>query len=88
MKLPPKVYFVPVVMRYILLILTTIALSFLFSSVFPLPAAFQSYLEFAYYSIAVLLVVSVIVLGEFFMFSQGVKDFCMRIISLIKGKYS
>jgi O-antigen/teichoic acid export membrane protein len=77
----PKYYFIPVIKRHLLIVANVIGLSVLFNLF--LPSVFSSYLEFFLYGLLIFIVVSILLWGEFCLFSQGMRDFNVRIISLM-----
>lgn len=85
LKVSAKRYFFPVIMRHALLLADILLMAFVFDRV--LPKVFANYLEFSVYAIIVFAIVSVIILGEFWLFSQGVRDFGKRIFGIVRGKY-
>lgn len=85
LKVSPHKYFKPVILRHILLFADIMLLSLLFDRI--LPYAFSSYLEFFEYAIMVFTIVSVLIVGEFWLISEGVRDFGKRMFSVIKGNY-
>ena len=85
LKVSPQKYFIPVILRHVLLFVDIIILSLFFDRI--LPYAFSNYLEFFGYAIMVFIIVFALILGEFWLFSQGVRDFSKRMYSVIRGKY-
>lgn len=77
LKMQPLDYFIPVIKRHILLLVDMIVLYFLFNNL--IPHSFNNYIEFFVYTIIVLIVSSVVIIGEFYLFSQGMKDFINRL---------
>lgn len=86
LKMSPVHYFIPVIKRHLLLLADLLFLVLLFDRVLPL--AFGSYIEFFAYAIGVFLIVSVLIIGEFWFFSTGIRDFGQRVVLLAKGKFS
>lgn len=78
-------YFIPVTLRYVILLFDVIILSIFFDII--LPREFSSYTEFILYSLLVFCIVTIIIVGEFFCFSQGIRDFTLRIKSIIKASH-
>ena len=85
LSIKPSMYFLPVLYRHLLLFLHIFLLSFLFDKI--LPIAFTNYVECFIYSCIVLLIVSVSTFAEFYLFSQGIRDFVKRLYSLAQGRY-
>ena len=81
----PVKYFLPVIFRHILLFVDILLLSLLFDHF--LPTAFSNYFEFLVDATAVFIIVFIVIFGEFWLFSQGVRDFSKRLVLLVKGKY-
>lgn len=79
-KRSPKLYFIPVIKRHLIVMADVIGLSFLFDWL--LPTAFSSYFEFILYGALTFIVVAVVFIGEFSIFSQGMRDFNQRLIKL------
>ena len=78
---PPKSYFLPVLRRHILILLNVSCMSILFDNI--LPISFSNYIEFAFYGFLTFIIVSSIIWAEFCFFSQGMRDFNRRILSII-----
>lgn len=77
LKMQPLEYFIPVLKRNILLLVDMVLLYFIFNKL--IPHSFNNYIEFFVYTIIVLLISSVVIIGEFYLFSQGMKDFIYRL---------
>ena len=84
-KADAKTYFIPVIARHLLLLLDIILLSILFSYI--IPESFSSYLEFMLYALLVGAIISIVIFGEFLIFSQGIRDFATRLVSIARGRY-
>ena len=82
---PSKLYFLPIIYRHLLIIFDVILLHYIFGLF--LPSLMHSYLQFFFYGFIVFIIVSIIILGEFLLFSQGIRDFINRMILLHKGKF-
>lgn len=85
MKSPVGVYFRRVIFRYVIVVVDVVALTWLFKMF--LPHRFSGYMEFSFYALIVLCIVSLMVFGEFFMFSQGTRDFSKRIWGVLHHKF-
>lgn len=81
LKIRPIKYFIPVIKRHILLIADMVLFFYLLRN--HIPHAFNNYIEFIIYTIIVLIISSIIIVGEFYLFSQGVRDFAKRITFVI-----
>lgn len=86
LKSSVMIYFRRVVFRYIVIVIDVIAFDYLFA--FFLPHRFSSYFVFGGYSLVVAIIVTVFVFGEFLCFSQGTRDFFVRIKGVIQHKYN
>ena len=86
LKSSVMIYFRRVVFRYIVIVIDVIAFDYLFA--FFLPHRFSSYFVFGGYSLVVAIIVTVFVFGEFLCFSQGTRDFFLRIKGVIQHKYN
>ena len=80
-KQNPKNYFIPVAKRHILLFVNIVSLSFLFDKI--LPQAFPSWLSFILLGSLTFGIVFILFWGEFWIFSQGMRDFNKRIKWLV-----
>lgn len=78
-------YFRRVTFRYGVIVADVVALTWLFD-IF-LPHRISSYVTFAGYALAVLVVVTALVFGEFLLFSQGTRDFMARISGVLHHKF-
>lgn len=86
LKHSPKSYFIPVIKRHLLIFVNVVGLSFLFDWL--LPDAFINYTAFLLYASLTLIIVSVLLWGEFSLFSQGMRDFNQRIYKLLARRSS
>lgn len=77
LKIPPLAYFIPVLKRHILLLVDFVILYLLLNSM--IPPLFDSYIEFIAYAIIVLIISAIFIVGEFYLFSQGMRDFINRL---------
>ena len=80
-KTNPINYFVPVIKRHILLFVDLVLFFYLFRSI--IPHTFDNYIEFFAYTAVVITISSAIIISEFYLFSQGVRDFIKRTTSLV-----
>lgn len=85
LKLSVLIYFRRVIFRYIVVIVDVIALTYLFDII--LPHRIANYFAFAGYAMMVFVIVSVVLFGEFMIFSQGTRDFFKRISGVIHHKF-
>lgn len=85
LSIKPSQYFFPIIKRHLLLFLDIVLLSLFFDRI--IPVAFANYGQFFVYSIIVFFIVAITILGEFFFFSQGIRDFGVRILKIIHKKY-
>lgn len=85
LNMPAKKYFIPVAFRHALLLVNILFFSY-FYDLF-LPKSFVSYFEFAIYALIVVAITSIVLLSEFFVFSQGIRDFTKRVFSIAHGQY-
>ena len=85
LKCSSKSYFKATILRHFLIVLDVVLLSFLFDII--LPERMTSYVQFFCYSFIVLLIVSIVIFGEFYFFSQGIRDFFIRVKGVIQKKY-
>jgi len=76
LKIRSSLYFIPVIKRHLLL-LADMFLFYLLKSL--IPHTFDNYVEFTIYAMIVFIMSSVIIVGEFYLFSQGIKDFTNRL---------
>ena len=83
-KESPKSYFLPVIFRHLLIVFDMVIFTFLFNPI--LPEAFTSYLQFFGYAIIVFLIITLVISGEFWLFSQGTKDFLIRMKAVATHK--
>lgn len=86
LKLSVLIYFRRVIFRYVVVVLDVVALTYLFDII--LPHRISNYFAFAGYSMMVLSIVSVLLFGEFLVFSQGTRDFFKRISGVIHHKFN
>lgn len=86
LKLPVINYFKRVIVRYGIIIFDVIILDNLFH-VF-IPNRFDSYIAFAIYALLEFVIVSVVIFGEFLCFSQGTKDFMVRVWGILHHKFN
>lgn len=86
LKLPVwKNYFCPVIFRHILIAADFVGLTFLFDVL--LPKRMNGYVEFAGWSCLTLVIVTVVLFGEFCVFSQGTRDFLVRVKGVLQHKF-
>lgn len=85
MKLPVWSYFRPVLLRYAIVAADFVGLTFLFRWL--LPERMTSYLEFAGYALLTLAIVTAVIVGEFLTFSQGTRDFLVRVKGVVQHKF-
>lgn len=85
MKSSVLVYFRRVIFRYVVIVIDVLALTYLFDVI--LPHRFSSFLVFSGYGLMVFTIVSLVVFGEFLAFSQGTRDFFMRIWGVLHHKF-
>ena len=78
-------YFRPVIFRYSVIIADIIAFTFIFDLF--LPSRMNSYIEFAFYSAIVFLIISIVIVAEFCTFSQGMRDFILRLKGILQHKF-
>jgi len=78
-------YFRRILFRYGVIAADVVVLAKLFDYI--LPHRFSSYVAFSGYSLVVLVIVSVLVFGEFLLFSQGMRDFMTRISGVLHHKF-
>lgn len=81
LKTNPINYFIPVIKRHILLFVDLVLFFYLFRSI--IPHTFDNYIEFFAYAVIVIAISSAIIISEFYLFSQGVRDFIKRTTSLV-----
>lgn len=86
MKMPAWSYFLPVLLRYIVVTADFIGLTFLFHWL--LPERMANYFEFAGYALLTLIIMTVVIVGEFLTFSQGTRDFLVRVKGVVQHKFS
>lgn len=86
MQLPVWSYFRPVLLRYVLIVIDFVGLTFLFRLI--LPERMDNYLAFAGYSLLTLVIMTVVIVGEFLTFSQGTRDFLVRVKGVLQHKFS
>ena len=78
-------YFRPVIFRYSVIIADIIAFTLIFDLF--LPSRMNSYIEFAFYSAIVFLIISIVIVAEFCTFSQGMRDFILRLKGILQHKF-
>lgn len=76
-------YFGPIIIRYSISILLFIITDFLYSNIFTINT--ENIKDFIISSIAVVMTTGFIVFISFNIFFKGVRDFCMRMISLVQN---
>lgn len=81
LRTPPVNYFIPMIKRHILLLVDLVLFFYLFRII--IPHTFDNYIEFLAYSVVVIAISSMIIISEFYLFSQGVRDFIKRMTSLV-----
>lgn len=86
MKSSVLVYFRRVIFRYAVIVVDVVALTFLFDLI--LPHRFSSFLAFGGYGAMVFVIVAAVVFSEFLVFSQGTRDFFMRIWGILHHKFN
>jgi len=74
----------PVIFRHLLIIFDMVLFTFIFKPI--IPEAFTSYLQFFGYAIIVFLIITAVITGEFLLFSQGTKDFLLRLKAVATHK--
>ncbi len=82
--MPVKTYFIPVILRYLMIYADVFVLTFLFNRI--LPSHITSYISFGFYSIVVFTIVSTLICAEFYIISQGFRDFIFRIRNTFSHK--
>ena len=75
--LPSSAYFIPVIKRHLVLLGDMLLLLMIFERL--IPVTFADIFELVFYAVIVLLISSAVIIGEFYLFSQGMKDFIKRI---------
>ena len=85
MKSSVLVYFRRVLARYAIVTADIVVLAWLFDII--LPHRFSGYIAFAGYGLLVFAIISVLVFGEFMLFSQGTRDFLQRIWGVLHHKF-
>ncbi len=85
MKSSVLVYFRKVLTRYAIVFADMIALAWLFDII--LPHRFSGYFSFAGYALLVFAIIALLVFGEFLLFSQGIRDFLLRIWGVLHHKF-
>lgn len=85
LKLSVWIYFRRVIFRYAVVVVDVIALTWLFDII--LPHRFSNYFAFGGYALMVLAIVAVLLFGEFLCFSQGTRDFFVRIWGVLHHKF-
>lgn len=86
LKLPVKQYFKRIILRYAIIIIDVALLQYLFC--FFIPERFTSYIEFAMYALLEFFIVSIVIFVEFLSFSQGTKDFIIRVWGILHHKFN
>lgn len=81
LKICPSEYFIPVIKRHILFCVDMVLFYYLFRCF--VPNTMSNYIEFIFYTIIVLIISSVVIFCEFYLFSQGVRDFVKRMKSIV-----
>ena len=85
LQLPVWNYFRPVLFRYAVMIADFIGLTFIFNIV--LPEKMTSYWVFSGYSLLTFVIVTMVIVGEFLIFSQGTRDFLVRVKGVLQHKF-
>lgn len=86
LQIKPSQYFTPVIIRHFVLLLDVFILYFLFKLC--IPERFTNFIQFIPYALLMSFVITLVIVGEFWFFSQGVRDFFLRLLGVIKGRYS
>lgn len=81
-----KNYFLPVIFRYLVVAADFVLLSFLFDAI--LPKHMSGFVEFAGWAFLTLVIVTTVIVGEFLTFSQGTRDFLVRVKGVLQHKFS
>jgi len=85
LKLPVLQYFSRILFRYAIIVVDVLALTILFDLI--LPHRFSNYIAFAGYGAMAFIIIAIVVFGEFLIFSQGTRDFFVRVSGVIHHKF-
>jgi len=85
LKLSVLQYFRRILFRYAIIVVDVVALTLLFDLI--LPHRFSNYIAFVGYGAMAFIIITIIVFGEFLIFSQGTRDFFVRVSGVIHHKF-
>lgn len=80
----PWLYFIPVLKRVVVVGMDAIFLTLFFNKL--LPNEMSGYMEFFSYVLLVFSIITILIFTEFYIFSQGIRDFVQRIKLLVTSK--
>ncbi len=85
LKLPVLQYFRRILLRYAIIVVDVVALTLLFDLI--LPHRFSNYIAFVGYGAMAFIIITIVVFGEFLIFSQGTRDFFVRVSGVVHHKF-